>query len=236
MHEKCNQTLTLPFLVIDRKHLNSTRICKAFSEKQISKYQASNMSQNKNSLSIYLILGFFAILIGCQSTPLPKPRGYFRLEFPEKQYRVFDSIFPYRFNYPIYGQIVKDKYSGNEKYWINIEFPKHKAKIHISYREVHGNIDTLIEDIRTLAYKHTIKADAINEKLFSNPENKVYGTLYEIKGNAASSFQFYVTDSVKHFLRGALYFSVHPNKDSLAPAIDFFGKDMIYLIETLEWK
>lgn len=176
------------------------------------------------------------MLIGCQSAPIPKPRGYFRLEFPEKQYRVLDSTFPYRFSYPTYGYIVKDKYSASEKYWINIEFPRYKAKIHISYKEVHGNIDTLIEDIRTLAYKHTIKADAINEKLFSNPEKKVYGILYDIRGNAASSFQFYVTDSVKHFLRGALYFSVHPNKDSLAPAIEFFGKDMTYLIETLEWK
>ncbi len=188
------------------------------------------------ALTLTTILGLFILIFGCQSTPLPKPRGYFRLDFPEKRYRVFDSIFPYKFSYPVYGQIVKDKERGAENYWINIEFPKYKAKIHISYKQVHGNIDTLIEDIRTLAYKHTIKADAINEKLFANPEKKVFGTLYDIRGNAASSYQFYVTDSVKHFLRGALYFRVHPNKDSLAPAIDFFGKDMTYLIETLEWK
>lgn len=189
----------------------------------------------KPSLTL-VILGLFAVFFGCQSTPIPKPRGYFRLEFPEKQYRVFDSTFPFRFNYPVYGIIVKDNQRGAEDYWINIEFPKHKAKIHISYKQVHGNIDALIEDVRTLAYKHTIKADAINEKLFANPDKRVYGTLYDIKGNAASSYQFYVTDSVKHFLRGALYFSVHPNKDSLAPAIDFFGRDMTALIETLEWK
>lgn len=187
-------------------------------------------------LSTFIIIVLYTFIIGCQSTPIPKPRGYFRLDFPDKQYRVFDSIFPYKFQYPAYGKIVKDKYDANEKYWINIDFPLYKAKIHISYKEVHGNIDTLIEDIRTLAYKHTIKADAINEKLFSNPNKKVYGTLYDIRGDAASSFQFFVTDSAKHFLRGALYFSVHPNKDSLAPAIDFFGKDMIHLIETLEWK
>lgn len=187
-------------------------------------------------LSFFIIISIYTFLVGCQSTPLPKPRGYFRLDFPEKQYRSFDSTFPYKFQYPVYGHIVKDKYSGTEKYWINIEFPRYKAIIHISYKEVHGNIDTLIEDIRTLAYKHTIKADAINEKLFSNPEKKVYGTLYDIKGNAASSFQFFVTDSTKHFLRGALYFSVHPNKDSLTPALDFFGKDMVHLIESLEWK
>lgn len=179
---------------------------------------------------------YLFILTGCDSATVPKPRGYFRLEFPQKSYRLLDTIYPYKFYYPAYGKITQDKERGAEKYWINIDFPKHKAKIHISYKEVNGNIDALIEDVRTLAYKHTIKADAINERLFSNPEKKVYGTLYDIRGNAASSFQFYVTDSTKHFLRGALYFSVHPNKDSLAPAVDFFGKDMVNLIETLEWK
>lgn len=188
------------------------------------------------TLRFFAIIGLFALLFGCQSPTMPKPRGYFRLKFPEKQYRAFDSIFPYKFYYPVYGRIVKDNQKGAENYWINVEFPKYKAKIHISYKSVHNNIDTLIEDVRTLAYKHTIKADAINEKLFLNPKRRVYGTLYDIRGNAASSYQFYVTDSVKHFLRGALYFSVHPNKDSLAPAIEFFGKDMTYLIESLEWK
>lgn len=188
---------------------------------------------------VYVNIFFAAIallLIGCQSAPIPKPRGYFRIDFPEKKYRLFDSTFPYRFNYPVYGRIVKDMQRGSEPYWINIEFPKYKAKFHISYKQVNGNLDALTEDIRTLAYKHTIKADAINERQFIDANKKVYGILYDIRGDAASSFQFYVTDSVKHFLRGALYFSTHPNKDSLAPAIDFFGKDMIALIETLEWK
>jgi gliding motility-associated lipoprotein GldD len=189
-----------------------------------------------NLLYFLFIGGCLTIFFGCNSTPIPKPRGYFRLEFPEKQYKSFDSIFPYKFYYPIYGKIVMDNQVGAEKYWINIDFPRYKARIHISYKSVNGNIDNLIEDVRTLAYKHTIKADAINEKVFSNPEKKVYGILYDIKGNAASSYQFYVTDSIKHFLRGALYFNVHPNKDSLSPAVEFFGKDMRYLIESLEWK
>jgi gliding motility-associated lipoprotein GldD len=196
------------------------------------------MGRSYRSLFLFLLAGgFITVLIGCSSTPIPKPRGYFRLEFPKKEYKVFDSmLFPYRFYYPVYGEIKIDDESGAEKYWINIDFPKYKAKVHISYKSVNGNIDNLIEDVRTLAYKHTIKADAINEKIFTNPERKVYGILYDIKGNAASSYQFYVTDSVKHFLRGALYFNVHPNKDSLLPAVDFFSKDMIYLIESLEWK
>jgi len=190
----------------------------------------------RSTLFFFLLAGYFALMIGCNSSPIPKSRGFFRLDFPKKQYQLFDTTFPYKFQYPIYGKVLNDNQAGAEKYWINIDFSKYKARIHISYKSVNGNIDKLIEDVRTLAYKHTIKADAINEKVFINKERSVYGILYDIKGNAASSYQFYVTDSVKHFLRGALYFNVHPNKDSLSPAVDFFGKDMTYLIETLEWK
>jgi len=89
---------------------------------------------------------------------------------------------------------------------------------------------------RALAYKHTLKADAITEKVFIKPEQNVYGTVYEISGNAASSLQFFLTDSTNHYLRGALYFNAEPNKDSLAPLIDFVREDIIVLIESFEWK
>ncbi len=82
---------------------------------------------------------------------------------------------------------------------------------------------------------HITKADAINEQVISNRENKVYGILYDLKGNTASAVQFYVTDSIKHYLRGSLYFATEPNPDSLAPVIDFFREDIIHLIETLKW-
>lgn len=186
------------------------------------------------TISAILILSFFG---GCKNEPTPKPRAYFRIDFPEKDYVVFDSIsFPYSFLYPSYSKIVNDDSKISEKYWINIDMPDYKAKIHISYKEVGNRLDSLSEDSRSLAYKHALKADAINERFYSNPNSKVYGVLYNLKGNTASSWQFFVTDSVKHFLRGALYFSVTPNKDSLAPAIDFFGEDLVKIMETVEWK
>lgn len=184
----------------------------------------------------YCLSACIFLFFGCGSDSIPKPYGYYRIDLPEKQYQELDTVFPYRFSYPVYGVIVADKGKGDEKYWINIEFKKYKAKIHISYKTVNKNIESLIEDSRKLAYKHTVKADAINEMIFTNPEKKVFGTLYNIEGNAASQHQFYLTDSVHHFIRGALYFNVQPNKDSLAPVIDFFKKDMIHLIESLEWK
>jgi gliding motility-associated lipoprotein GldD len=94
----------------------------------------------------------------------------------------------------------------------------------------------MLEDSRELAYKHTIKAESINEKIFLKPGRNVYGMLYEIEGNTASSVQFYLTDSTKHFLRGALYFNIQPNKDSLAPVINFVKEDIKILMETFKWK
>jgi gliding motility-associated lipoprotein GldD len=119
---------------------------------------------------------------------------------------------------------------------VNIDFPRFDGKIHISYKQVRNNLDRYTEDSRTLAYKHSIKADAIKETLYGNDSSHVYGILYEIKGNAASSLQFFVTDSTRNFLRGSLYFNVQPNKDSLAPVISFFRDDIIRLMETVTWK
>ncbi len=183
---------------------------------------------------IFLLL--FVVLVACTESPVPKPRGYFRISFPEKQYRLFDTLYPFTFEYPVYGSIVKEENRQDEGEWISVSFPAYKAKIHLSYKDISANLSQLTEDARNLAYKHTYKADAIDEQLFSNPDKRVYGILYDIKGNSASSVQFYVTDSSSHYLRGALYFRCQPNKDSLSPAIDFFKADVIHLIETIRWK
>lgn len=185
-------------------------------------------------ISIYL--PFVITVVACSENPVPKPRGYFRISFPEKNYRLLDTIYPFTFEYPVYGTIVKEENRQDEGEWISVSFPAYKAKIHLSYKDISGNLNQLTEDARNLAYKHTYKADAIDEQVFTNPQKKVYGILYDIKGNSASSVQFYVTDSSRHYLRGALYFRCQPNKDSLAPAIEFFTADVVHLIETLRWK
>ena len=186
---------------------------------------------SKFTLVIIVVLLF----ISCNHNYTPKEPGYFRIDFPEKEYVQLDSIFPYKFEMPVYSIIEQDEYHIGS-YNLNIVFPKLKGTVHLSYFSITGNIDELLEDNRKMVYKHTIKADAINEQYYEDEAKQVYGALYEIKGNAASSVQFYVTDSVKHFLRGALYFNSVPNKDSLAPAIQFVEEDIIHIIETLSWK
>ena len=184
----------------------------------------------------FSIICIFTFIISCGRDYYPKPRGYYRIDFPEKKYLKYKSNCPFNFEFPQYAKVNIDNDNYSEPCWLNIDFPEYKGRIHISYKIIDNNISQYLEDSRTLAYKHTIKAEAINEKILYNDEKKVYGILYDLKGNVASSVQFFLTDSTNHFLRGALYFYVPPNKDSLAPVIDFFREDILHLIETFEWK
>ncbi|MFC2138836.1 gliding motility lipoprotein GldD [Bacteroidota bacterium] len=185
------------------------------------------------------ILGFVFLFClinaGCKKTYTPKPRGFYRIDLPEKIYKKFDRSFPYSFQYPDYTNILIDISENAEPYWIDIDYPQLNGKIHISYKTINNNFNILTEDSRTFAYKHAVKANAINETFVQQKDKKVYGIIYEIKGNAASSIQFHLTDSVRNFLRGSLYFYEQPNVDSLAPVINFCKKDIEYLIETFEW-
>lgn len=191
----------------------------------------------KLSIFIALLFSYLIIISSCEEKVyIPKPRGYYRVTFPAKKYQKLDSIFPFTFEYPVYAKISKDKGEGDKPNWINVAFPSLNAKIYLSYKDVSSNFVELEEDTRKLAYKHTIKADAINEKIWENKDAKVYGILYQIKGDAASGVQFYLTDSIKHYIRGSLYFNCHPNKDSLAPSLKFIAKDIDFMIKSFRWK
>ena len=194
----------------------------------------------KQNFFFLALASCFLILIGsCGSDDegyTPKPRGYYRIDFPEKNYVTFDSVCPFAFNYPSYAKIVPDKKPNAEPCWVNLEFPKFKSVIHLTYRPVNNNIAGFLEESRTLAVKHTVKATGIDEQLILRDSAKVYGLVYDITGNAASSLQFYLTDSTKHFIRGALYFNVAPNDDSLRVVVDFLRKDVDEMIRTFRWK
>lgn len=193
----------------------------------------------KSSLKkVYPAVLFGLILLtvlSCNETYTPKPRGYIRVDYPVKQYTLYNSSRGFRFEYPVYARITGDS-SVKHPDWLNIEFPGFDGKIYLSYLKINGNPGVFADESRDLAYKHTIKAESISENLINFPESKVYGILYDIRGNAASSVQFFVTDSLRNFLRGSLYFNTQPNQDSLAPVISFIRQDIDHMIKTLEWK
>ena len=190
-----------------------------------------------------LLLVFLSASYSCREVAVPKPKGHFRIDLPQRQYLLFNdqpgknNDMPFSFEYPAYGHLTFQIGNRTQPGWFNIEFPAYRAKIYLTYKGINNDFESLMEQTYKMNVKnHITKADAINEKVFNNQENKVYGILYDLKGNTASAVQFYVTDSVNHYLRGSLYFSAEPNADSLAPVIDFFREDIIHLIETLKWK
>jgi gliding motility-associated lipoprotein GldD len=200
------------------------------------------MMARRSRFSLLIILAFFGISYSCREISVPKPKGYIRIDLPEKKYIIFDQMspkktgMPFYFEYPSYGKISYQQGDRTQPGWFNIEFPAYRAKIYFTYKDVISNLDSLMEQTYKLNIKsHIALADAINQQVYNNQENKVYGILYDLKGNTASAVQFYVTDSVNHYLRGSLYFSAEPNADSLAPVIEFFREDILHLIETLKW-
>ena len=194
---------------------------------------------NKTKLLSYFVLSVFISLIGlssCGDEAMPKPRGWFRIDIPKHAYVRFDTTYPYSFEYPDYARIEEVKREGHP-YWLNIYYPYFDATVYISYNQLDTNIAKLLEDAHTLAYKHISKANDIRQAVIIEPEHRVYGLVYYIKGNdVASPLNFYVTDSVEHFLRASLYFNMAPSNDSLEPVILGIEKDLKHLANTLEWK
>lgn len=190
--------------------------------------------------SVILTLLLF-ILTGCNSCEehySPKPRGYFRIILPEKSYKEYSEDCPYAFKYPGYAIVLKDGSRDARPCWMNVDLPQFNGRIHLSYHQVTSPriLNELIEDSRTFAFKHTVKATAIDEALIAYPEKKVYGIYYTIEGNTASSVQFFLTDSTRNYLRGALYFNEVPRIDSIQPVLDFVKKDIDVMIKSFRWK
>jgi len=194
---------------------------------------------NKYNLrNIKALLPIVLLLTSCMenNTYAPKRKGYFRIDFPQKQYVTYNGPCPFSFEYPVYAQVVKDPDPGAQPCWINVVYPQFKGTLYLSYLPVNNNLDNYIEESRNFVVKHEVKASAINEQTVINPKDNIYGLVYDIEGNAASNMQFYLTDSTTNFVRGALYFYSVPNKDSLEPVLQFIKKDIYHMVESFRWK
>ncbi len=179
--------------------------------------------------------------IACNDPYTIRQKGYFKIELPKHEYQLFDKPgYPYSFEYPVYSTVLQDSVFFEDKpenpYWININFPSLNGRIYISYKDItQNNFSKLVDDAYKLTYKHSTKATAIRDSLMRT-DNGITGIFFKVGGNAATSRQFFVTDSVKHFLRGALYFDATPNADSLAVVNNFLEEDIKHMINSLNWK
>ena len=188
------------------------------------------------------VCGFLMLFLNaCNSSYTPKPAGYFKIDFPEKKYQLFDQPgYPYTFEFPVYAKVVKDStFFGNateNPWWINVDFPQFNGRIYVSYKAIGKNkFDTLVKNSFDLTGKHTAKAYSIEDTLIAT-KNGVHGVFFTVGGDVATANQFFLTDTTRHFLRGALYFDATPNEDSLGIVNRFLLTDMKHLINTFRWR
>jgi gliding motility-associated lipoprotein GldD len=193
-------------------------------------------------IAVFSFLALIFLILSCSSDSVPRPKGYFKIDMPEKKYVLFNEpSFPYSFEYPAYGKVVQDSTFFDDKpenpFWINIDFPEFNGKIYISYKSIGpaNQFSKLVEDAFKMTGKHSLKATSIDEIPVKGGPG-VEGFIFDVGGNAATGKQFFVTDSTKHFLRGALYFDATPNSDSIQPVEQFLFKDIQHMIQTLKWK
>lgn len=178
---------------------------------------------------LLVILPF--LLCSCEDESVPKPNCQLSLEYPDATYDKLSSKCNFEFEVNTLSKI-----SLKDDCGLEINYPKMKATLYLTYKQVDGNIEKLLRDAQKLTYEHVIKADDILEQPFINEDNKVYGMFYEVGGNAATNVQFYATDSTKNFVTGSLYFYAKPNFDSILPAADYIKTDVRKLMETIKWK
>ncbi len=197
------------------------------------------MKNNNYIIHLFTFIIIAVFFSACSNSEyVPKPRGYYRINLPEKAYIDYSSACNYSFKIPVYAEVRDDSSRDSQPCWKNIVYPTLNGKIHLSYFKIENQkmLGSLIEDSRRLVFKHTVKAEGIQESKISNDKSKVYGLFYDIEGNAASSIQFFVTDSTNNFLRGALYFYAEPQADSIAPVLEFVKKDIMVMLESFNWK
>ncbi|MEQ3661155.1 MAG: gliding motility lipoprotein GldD [Flavobacterium sp.] len=171
------------------------------------------------------------LFFSCEGESVPKPNCQLSLEYSNPEYDKLASKCNFEFDVNTLSKV-----SFKDNCGLEVNYPKMKATLYLTYKPVNNNIEKLLRDAQKLTYEHVIKADDILEQPFINFDNKVYGMFYEVGGNAATNIQFYVTDSTKNFVTGSLYFYAKPNFDSILPAASYIKADVRKIIETMKWK
>lgn len=183
-------------------------------------------------MRIFIFFLWCTLLLACNDDVLIKPNAKLRLEYPAPVYKKSATNCNYNFDMNETAVIENTRNCGTK-----VAYPNMSAALYMTYQKVqNNNLDSLLYDAQKLAYNHDIKANSIPEKLFVNPDHETYGIFYSINGDAASQSHFYLTDSVRNFITGSLYFDAKPNFDSIYPAVVYLREDIMHLMESLEWE
>ncbi len=174
------------------------------------------------------------LIASCDRGSTPLPYGYPRIDVPSTSYGLLSDNVDCPYSFEV-NQNARWQDEPRGYCWGNVVYPTIGAKVQLTYKKVDDNLERLLQEAHELAYSHTVKADGISEQLFANDSTKVYGLLYRMRGDAATSTQFFITDSTNHFLRGVVYFAASPNADSLRPVSEYMANEVMHLMKTTKW-
>jgi len=193
----------------------------------------------KNTLILFIV-ALTAVFFSCSSSDyIPKPKGFNHISLPPHEYSNFEDLrFPYQFDISKHAKIYDDTVGLMGEGWKIVEYNNLIADIYFTYEPIKSQKDgfDLINDSYKIAYKHDVKAYAIDRRLIET-KNGYPVVIFEIKGEVPSPYQFFMhnKDTTQYF-RGAVYFPTSTKNDSLAPVIDYVVEDMNHLLESFQWK
>jgi len=193
----------------------------------------------------YIVLCLMIVCsIGCgqERIQTPKPRMYPKVDYPTRTYESLTlEACHFTFDRPAYSEVKTGiKFFGEESRhpcWFDLELPAFNGSIHFSYIPIGGEdtLDKLVADAFRIVEQHNTKAEYREELLIEN-ENGVHGLQFNLEGPVASPINFFLTDTIQHFVRASLYFNASVAPDSIAPILNFVAEDMKTIVETFEWK
>ncbi|OEK07272.1 gliding motility lipoprotein GldD [Roseivirga misakiensis] len=178
------------------------------------------------------------VLSSCEEVYLPKPKGYNRIDLPNPAYQALPDTFPYQFDYSTYAELLGDSNKRADRYWSNLYYPDFDALVQITYKDLtqdENDVGKLLNESFALTMKHDQRAYGIDESLIKIPNNQV-ASVTKLEGEVPTQLQFFTSDSTRHFFRGALYFNTATKNDSLQPIIDFITEDVLYMLNSFEWR
>ena len=236
--EKLNfSDYTFTIEAADKRRIKRVKV--TIREPENEQENSSSEKSNNKILGVIIVLCFSLLTTSCSndgSGYFPKPKGYFRIDLPNKTYNTYQSPCNFTLEIPEYSTFRKSGKFSDTLCALNWKIPKFNATVHVTHHSINKDLDKFLKASKDLTYKHSVRASRIIESPIVIKESNVYALLYEIKGNSASTLQFHATDNTNHFLRGALYFNHHTNSDSLAPVVEYLKKDLIHAINTLHWQ
>jgi len=186
--------------------------------------------------SVFIITTVLSVLLIACRDYTPKPVGYNRLEFPAGDLKKH-SFNRFSLEYPSYAELIAVlKKDNKDEEWFSITYPEYNVEIYCTYLPItKRDLSGAIDDSYKMAYSHVVKASEIEQLKYIDNENRVSGILYHIEGDVATPLQFFVTDSISHFLRGSFYYNRKVNSDSVAPLTEFVINDIKKMIGSIRW-